>query len=119
MEISANIAGAHISGGNMIVKSCEKNKEAEYKKYMSECFEEKFFIKPFTCPVCGNTHALEKGIKCYDYIWIDHHLYKPEDKVCDICAASIRQNIKEKWEYFYKTGNRLNFEKDPKPVGWY
>jgi len=114
MEISANIAGAHISGGNMIVKSCEKNKEAEYKKYISECFEEKFFIKPFTCPVCGNTHALERGIKCYDYIWIDHHLYKPEDKVCDICAASIRQNIKEKWDYFYRTGDRLRFKRDPK-----
>ena len=66
-----------------------------------------------------NTHALEKGIKCYDYIWIDHQLYRPDDKVCDICAASIRENIKEKWEYFYKTGDRLNFTKDPRYSKYY
>ena len=119
MEISVSIAEAHISGGNMILKRRDENRETEYKKYISEYFEEKFFIKPFICPVCGNTHAFEKGIKCYDYIWIDHQLYRPDDKVCDICAASIRENIKEKWEYFYKTGDRLNFTKDPRYSKYY
>ena len=103
----------------MILKCREENRETEYKKYISEYFEEKFFIKPFICPVCGNTHVLEKGIKCHDYIWIDHQLYRPDDKVCDICAASIRENIKEKWEYFYKTGDRLNFAKDPRYAKYY
>ena len=50
-----------------------------------------------------------------------HSIHKGsmKDKICDICAASIRENIKEKWEYFYKTGDQLNFTKDPRYAKYY
>ena len=102
-----NIAETRIYGDNMILKTHDVNNRIEYKKYISNNFEEKFFIVPFKCPICGNSHIFEKGIYCHDYVKIDNKLYKMGDKICDICAAPIRANIRQKWDYFDRTGNRL------------
>ena len=103
-----NIAAALIFGGNMIISDRHANRAKFFKDYIQGHFEEKFFIKPFTCPDCGNTHMLERGILCRQSVYdVNGKDYNEDDKICDICAAPIRDDIKKKWEYFNEKGKLI------------
>ena len=105
-----NIAAALIFGGNMIISDRHANRAKFFNNYIQAHFEEKFFIKPFTCPDCGNTHMLERGILCvqttYDVNGRDYH---ENDKICDICAAPIRNDIEKKWKRFDEKGEMISY----------
>jgi len=118
MEIDVNIAAAHI-GGYMLIKDNHASKVDDYKNYLQSYFQNKFFIKPFKCPICGNTFAFEKGMICNQTCYAYDRTFVPEgSKICDICSTPIRKDQAEKMQNFLETGNGKRYIIPGNEVGY-
>ena len=69
------------------------------------CLENKYFIAPFKCSICGNTFSFEKGMICHKTCFAyEGKMVFDGSKICDICSVPIRKDQEEKMQCFLETG---------------